>query len=129
MARVKGCDIWSCLPLRGDQGSPESDLQVQLVLGAIRGLWQGLEHLQSFCEVAHGFYMRRALVSAMTGPLPVGNRLLRQARLSMQQRHFRLAAHEGREAAGFRHVEATLRLTCLQHTIHLKWRSQAFEGV
>src|SRR5262245_52426435 len=46
-----------------------------------------------------------------------------------QQRHFRLTAHQGREAAGLRHLQATLRRTFPQDTIHLERRSQALERV
>src|SRR5688572_7032296 len=70
--------VWSRLPLRGDQGLPEGDLQAQLVLSTLTGIRQGLEHFQSFPQVANGFYMRRALVSALAGPLPVRNGVLRE---------------------------------------------------
>src|SRR4051812_28682623 len=69
--------IWSRLALGSNQGLPEGNLQVQLLLGASRSIWQNLEHLQSFRKVANGFYMRRALARTLASPLPVGNRVLR----------------------------------------------------
>jgi len=42
---------------------------------------------EPFREVANGFYMRRALVSVLAGPLPVENRVLRQTRLGVVMRH------------------------------------------
>jgi hypothetical protein len=79
--------LCSRLTLRGGQGSPEGELQVQLLLSTLRSIRQSPEHLQPFCEVANGFYMRRAFASALTGPLPVGNRVLRQTRLGVVMRH------------------------------------------
>src|SRR2546427_1911017 len=59
------------LALGGDQGETQRELQVQLALGALRGLRQGREHLQPLREVAHGFHRRRARAGPLAGALPV----------------------------------------------------------
>ena len=51
------------------------------------------------------------------------------AQRSTQQRHFCVPAHQGREARGARHVQATLRRAFLQDPIDLQGAGQPFEGV
>src|SRR5712691_4467145 len=46
-----------------------------------------------------------------------------------EQRHFRVTAHQGREAGSARHVQATLRRTLPQDTIDLERCRQALERV
>ena len=83
-------DFRSRLAFRGSEGLPEGDLHVQLALGAVRGVWQGLEHCQPFGEVADGFHISRARAGALAGLLPVGEGLRQQAgfRIVMREQLF-----------------------------------------
>ena len=75
-----------CVPFGHQQGRAEGDVQGQGVLGMLRRLWQGLEQLDPGGEVADGFQMGRAVAGVLARPLPVGNRLLGEARLRVVMR-------------------------------------------
>ena len=56
-------------------GASQGDLQGEFLLGALGGVRQGFEQLQSFGEVADRFYVGRALGSPLPRLLPVGKGL------------------------------------------------------
>ena len=56
------------------------------MLRVLRGLWQGLEHLDAGGEVVDGFQIGRAVTGVFARPLPVVHRLLGEARLRVMMR-------------------------------------------
>ena len=69
--------------LSGHQRQAESELEVNLLLGALGRVWQGLEQLQPLGEVTDRFHISRALGGSLTRLLPVGNSLLKQPGLGV----------------------------------------------
>ena len=68
------------------QRRTEGRLEVQLLSGALGGVWQGLEQLEPLRQVGDRFHERRALARALARPLPVGDSLRDQARLGVVMR-------------------------------------------
>src|SRR5262249_26888267 len=87
-------DFRGRLALDRHQDRAQSRLQDELVLGALRGVWQGRENLEPPGEMVHCFQVRRALEGPLAGLLPVGEGLRQQAgfRIVMRQQ-FGLGLH------------------------------------
>src|SRR5262245_40302017 len=85
-ARINLLHFGSSIALDKHQRVSKGDLHVQLLLEALRAVWEGGEHLQSLAEVANSLEIRRVLESTLARPVPVNNRLPGEARLRIMLR-------------------------------------------
>jgi hypothetical protein len=67
----------------GCQGEGQRHLQIEFLLGAFTGVWQGLEHFYPLCEVPDRFQISRALNRPLARSEPAGRGFPGQARLSI----------------------------------------------